>query len=289
MNEISVADADIATLAAWLAERRDYVSDFGKSEDIRPTAIKVIHCVLSLRRSYDRFVKPRLNAFMEKPPNIQKVADLADLMDSFQSLNAFLQQELNYNYEEHAYTLQSVVEFVCSIVKEAPTITEEEACRQWAIQAKPEEYQKLNIKGVGIAGFQYPRMLFGADTVKPDVHVKRCFSDLLDRNVSRLEVILLLEKASKREGLFVRSVDKFIWNRGARSDEMANGTERNDELSPEYDETLLKNGTRGKYAEQYAAGTNIVRLDPDIAAAFPNEKAVNDALRSVLKERNKEE
>ena len=46
----------------------------------------------------------------------------------------------------------------------------------------------------------------------------------------------------------------------------------NDELRPEYDETSLKNGVRGKYAEQYAAGTNIVCLAPDVVAAFPNEE-----------------
>ena len=64
---------------------------------------------------------------------------------------------------------------------------------------------------------------------------------------------------------------------------MTDKTELNDELRPEYDETLLKNGIRGKYAKQYAAGTNIARLDPDVAAAFPNEEAVNEALRFVLK------
>lgn len=64
---------------------------------------------------------------------------------------------------------------------------------------------------------------------------------------------------------------------------MDNKTDLDDELRPEYDETLLKNGIRGKYAERYAAGTNIVRLDPDVAAAFPNEEAVNEALRFVLK------
>lgn len=52
-------------------------------------------------------------------------------------------------------------------------------------------------------------------------------------------------------------------------------TTPNDELRPDYDETSLKNGIRGKYAEQYAAGTNIVQLAPDVAAAFPNEEAVN--------------
>jgi len=60
-------------------------------------------------------------------------------------------------------------------------------------------------------------------------------------------------------------------------------TELNDELRPEYDETTLKDGVRGKYAKQYAAGTNIVRLEPDVAAAFPSEQAVNEALRFALK------
>ena len=55
-----------------------------------------------------------------------------------------------------------------------------------------------------------------------------------------------------------------------------------DELRPEYDETLLKDGVRGKYAERYRRGTNLVRLDPDVAAVFSDEGAVNEALRLVI-------
>jgi len=59
--------------------------------------------------------------------------------------------------------------------------------------------------------------------------------------------------------------------------------EMDDELRPEYDlETLLKGGVRGKYAERYKAGTNLVLLAPDVAKAFPDEEAVNDALRLVI-------
>ena len=64
---------------------------------------------------------------------------------------------------------------------------------------------------------------------------------------------------------------------------MTDLTAPNDELSNEYDETLLKDGIRGKYAQQYASGTNVVCLAPDVAAAFPNDEAVNNALRFVLK------
>jgi hypothetical protein len=60
--------------------------------------------------------------------------------------------------------------------------------------------------------------------------------------------------------------------------------ETGDELRSEYDlGELLKDGVRGKYAERYRAGTNLVLLAPDAAKAFPNEKAVNDALRLVIK------
>jgi hypothetical protein len=61
-------------------------------------------------------------------------------------------------------------------------------------------------------------------------------------------------------------------------------SELEDELRPEYNlKELLKGGVRGKYFERYQAGTNLVLLEPDIARAFPNEKAVNDALRLVMK------
>jgi hypothetical protein len=60
-------------------------------------------------------------------------------------------------------------------------------------------------------------------------------------------------------------------------------TEMDDELRPEYDlRELLKGGVRGKYAQRYRAGTNLVLLEPDVAKAFPSEAAVNEALRLVI-------
>ena len=59
-------------------------------------------------------------------------------------------------------------------------------------------------------------------------------------------------------------------------------TPLDDELRPEYDETLLKDGVRGKYAARYQAGTNLVLLAPDVAAAFPTSEAVNEALRLLM-------
>ena len=56
-----------------------------------------------------------------------------------------------------------------------------------------------------------------------------------------------------------------------------------DELRPEYDlSQLLKGGVRGKYAERTREGTNLVLLAPDVAEAFPDGEAVNEALRIVM-------
>ena len=56
----------------------------------------------------------------------------------------------------------------------------------------------------------------------------------------------------------------------------------NDDLRPEYDATVLKDGVRGKYAARYQAGTNLVLLAPDVAAVFPTSEAVNEALRLLM-------
>jgi hypothetical protein len=43
-------------------------------------------------------------------------------------------------------------------------------------------------------------------------------------------------------------------------------------------------GVRGKYAKRFAAGTNLVLLEPDVADAFPTAKAVNAALRRAMRD-----
>ena len=53
----------------------------------------------------------------------------------------------------------------------------------------------------------------------------------------------------------------------------------NSEMRDEYD---FSKGVRGKYAERFKGGTNLVLLDPDVAKAFPNAKSVNDALRRLI-------
>jgi hypothetical protein len=61
------------------------------------------------------------------------------------------------------------------------------------------------------------------------------------------------------------------------------GRKHRDELRKEYDLSKLGDGVRGKYATRYKARTNLVLLSPDVAAHFPDDRSVNEALRRLIR------
>jgi len=57
-----------------------------------------------------------------------------------------------------------------------------------------------------------------------------------------------------------------------------------DTLRSEYSVELIKSGTRGKYAERYRKGTNIVLIEPELHKLFLDSESVNRALRKYARE-----
>ena len=55
--------------------------------------------------------------------------------------------------------------------------------------------------------------------------------------------------------------------------------QKTDSFRSEYD---FSGGVRGKHHLSYRAGTNVVFLEPDVAAAFKDSSSVNRALRLLL-------
>jgi hypothetical protein len=51
------------------------------------------------------------------------------------------------------------------------------------------------------------------------------------------------------------------------------------DLRPEWDLSRLGRGVRGKYYARATAGSNLVLIEPDLAAFFPDARSVNRALR----------
>jgi hypothetical protein len=215
MRETNIAETAVDLVAARLKHLSPNITPIVASEWGRPPAATVIECVLQINRNYNKMVLPRLKVFEEKHPKTQRVTELAKLIDNYPTSHVFVKKELNYNHEDRARILESVVRYVCTIVEGVQTLEKEkESLKYWVIRSKPQDYQTLNIRGFGLASFQFLRLAFGAQTVKPDVHVRNFLSKTLMRNVSAIQSVLLLEAASKQVGLSVRDVDNFIWKRG---------------------------------------------------------------------------
>ena len=64
-----------------------------------------------------------------------------------------------------------------------------------------------------------------------------------------------------------------------------NSTPKQDdyELKDEYDLSKMTILPRGRFSPERRIGNNVVVLEPDVAKAFPNDEAVNEALRLILK------
>jgi hypothetical protein len=63
-----------------------------------------------------------------------------------------------------------------------------------------------------------------------------------------------------------------------RTKQQTVGGTPSDEILPEYDFSLA---SHNKYASRYAAGSAVVVLEPDVAAAFPSSGEANEALRAL--------
>lgn len=59
-------------------------------------------------------------------------------------------------------------------------------------------------------------------------------------------------------------------------------SELNDWARPEYKRSDFGKMVRGKYAKRIHESTNVIVLDPEVAKAFPNDEAVNNALRGLI-------
>ncbi len=66
------------------------------------------------------------------------------------------------------------------------------------------------------------------------------------------------------------------------SEDSTNTAHDDYDLRDEYDLSQLPVMPKGRYAPERRLGTNLAVLEPDVAEAFPNDTAVNEALRLVL-------
>ena len=184
--------------------------------------LDVLDCVLSLNRSYDRFCLPRVKNFQGVHPEITTLASLLELIESYPTPFDFSKKELNYSDETRATILVGVLKALLHVQKAFKDSEETSRLKAWAHSVKPTDYEKFGVRGFGLSGFQYLRMLFGVQTVKPDVHIRRFVSDAVGRSVGDEEALVLIEAAGKHLKWPLSRLDYAIWDRGARGNTNSN-------------------------------------------------------------------
>src|SRR5713226_1341646 len=182
----------------------------------REPALRVIDCVLSLHRPYDSFVVPRLDSFERKHPEIRTVPELQELIATYPSPPLFVAKALDYQDEARAATLRAVVDLLVTISGHGSYTEQMSKLQLWAANANPTEYIALHIGGFALGGFQYLRMLFGANTTKPDVHIRKYVASSVGHVVSDIKALELLECAAVKAHVKLRNLDTTVWENSAR-------------------------------------------------------------------------
>ncbi len=187
-------------LVTTLRRRAPAIARSPDTIDLRSPAVRIIDCILSLNRDYDTFVVPRLNAFEENYPNVKSVLQLQDAIGKHQTPADFVRQTLKYNHTARANTLSAVVNWMSILAGNHLPPKQLNNIQEWAQSASCKDYKKLAINGFGLAGFQYMRILFGADTFKPDRYICKFVEDYVRNKVSPQKALCLFEQAALDSG-----------------------------------------------------------------------------------------
>lgn len=208
-------EQEIKQLTAYISQNIPITQKFQDEEFGYDNPVDVcIDAVLSIRRKYNSFVIPRLEQFKQNYPDINTLSALSKMIHDLgpeQFCTAW-----NYNHSARVEMLQSLTQRFLEY-NEANNFQEElNGMKHWANSVSVSKYKDFGVKGIGLATFQYLRMLLGVQTVKPDVHIKKACGLALNRTVNDLEAIELIEQVSKRLDLPATVVDHNIWKKFAQ-------------------------------------------------------------------------
>lgn len=141
---------------------------------------------------------------------IRTLGDLKSVLARFpddQAGNTELAQYLwGYDLWTRAHQLRDLLSFFDSI-----GVTEQAHLRAWAERGEFRSDFEGQVKGLGIAVYQWLVMRQGVDTVKPDVHVHRFVEAALHRSLSDQEVVDVVTEAAHRLDLKAYELDWRIW------------------------------------------------------------------------------
>lgn len=174
---------------------------------------------------YSDIVVPNVKQFREEFVETGKVtsfADLVELEDDPEFRETFTIGRPNIVHDVPRTLLKSANE----------TADDLKILQEWAENADPTSYRNDpvgNVRGIGLATFQYLRMLAGAETVKPDIQVRRFVEELEEEYTwdgletdSALDLINSCQWLADHSSYSMLEIDQIAWWTNSETTSLSN-------------------------------------------------------------------
>lgn len=177
-------------------------------------ALIIVDAILSKNRDYDK-AKVWIEKFEDEYKDIKSLNDLVEMLNVEGALK--VTKKIKYKDEVRIKEINEVASTFLKLKNEYGEQDDLKAMKKWA---KETDFTKkddpiFKIKGIGIATFQYLRILSGAQTCKPDVHIKNFLNDVLGRKKGKkfseeyaVRAVTQLAQSIDKD---TRIVDNAIW------------------------------------------------------------------------------
>lgn len=167
----------------------------------------LVDAVLSMNRKYDSFVVPRIELIRKS--GIKTFKETLETIENL-GIEGFC-KIWNYNHPERVEILKRLVNKFQQVQKELKVSSDLIVLKEWAKQSTATDYSKFGVKGIGFVTYQYLRLMCGADTTKPDVHLKRAVKEGTNKKLSETEVVQVVEETAKKMNIKARQLDYALW------------------------------------------------------------------------------
>ncbi|KUK76928.1 MAG: hypothetical protein XD93_0644 [candidate division WS6 bacterium 34_10] len=201
-----VATTHIEELKEYLSSLPLDIRSYDDGYEYKNPVLTLVDAVLSINRNYNNFVKPRLEII--KKSGIRSFTDLERELDKG---DEYFMSFWNYRHPQRVVLLRNLLTYFRDFQQTNNIQGDVETLREWGNQSSVEKYKDWKIKGIAFTTYQYLRMLCGADTVKPDIHILRVVEEGIGRKVNPMNSVILIEHISKEMGIEARSLDHAIW------------------------------------------------------------------------------
>ena len=201
-----VATTDIEKLKEYLSSLPLEIRSYDDGYEYKNPVLTLADTILSINRNYNNFVKPRLEIIKESGIN-----SFTDLESELDKGDEHFMLFWRYKHPQRVELLRSLLTYFRDFQKTNNIQGDLETLKEWGNQSSVERYKNWNIKGIAFTTYQYLRMLCGADTVKPDIHILRVVEEGIGRKINPKNSVILIEQISKEMGIETRILDHAIW------------------------------------------------------------------------------